>query len=306
MIINTKNINKSLNQFAKDNKLSDGVYEQIRGRRKTIERFLEEYINGNGNKVIEKFHLGSYQIRTGVMYHDNDFDIDYAFVLKDENGVRELRRKVEPWLRGRLKDHYKMPIRVENNKNALTVKFYRKENGVLKQIFHLDIPFYVKKNDKYFHLKRDDFDNYNLIETEPKKTFNRQKDALNEANGMNNKRNAIILLKYLRSRNHIKGITSIYITDRIIEQNEKEDTFLLMKNFFENPAIGNYNLKEKPQTNLIKDINEFNETRKELKKMFIGEDTIEVYNKLNSKFDNKLKALPIEEGEEKIENHFGG
>ena len=304
-------ISKSLDILARDKKINNPTYDNLKSKRKKIEKKIIEFSNMKNKTIVDKFNVGSYKTKTGVNNHDGTFDIDYAIVFEDSNfeNYGNFKENMTIWLRNQLKNDYKLGIRVASKKSVIAIRFYDKEfeNNDKKTIFHLDIAFYIKKDDDIYHLKRDDNKNYSLIKSEPKKTYTRQKDALNESEGKNSKRNAIILLKLLKSGDHLNGISSIYITDKICSYNISLDTFSLMKQFIVDAKVNSsFKLLEEPNSELIMDFNKLNLSAKKLLQSFEGNSTVEIYEKLNSKFNKELKALDKENLESETERHFGG
>ncbi|ALV23098.1 hypothetical protein ASO20_00180 [Mycoplasma sp. (ex Biomphalaria glabrata)] len=254
MNINEQKISDVLDKFASKLKISDDIYDEIRSRRDKIIEFVKEFSRQQNLKIVGEFNLGSYKIRTGVKYHDNDFDIDYGIVLEEGTELSDairFKEKLIPWIREKLNNYYKLNVTVKDKKPVVTIKFM---NNLNKPNFHIDFVIYVKpkinsisfyKNDELLHLRRtsDNNSSYELKISDPKATFNRQSKALDESNGKNSKRNAILILKHLFSRNHLRGITSIYITDLVISLRD-DDTFNLIKKFlYESSWRSSFNLK---------------------------------------------------------------
>lgn len=308
--LNTTVLSKALDGFAKEIKITDSVYEQIRGRRETVVKYIETYLNSKGIKITEQFNIGSYITKTGVSYHDNDFDIDYALVVDTEGFIKH-RENLIIWLRDVLKDKYKMPVRVEDSKNVIGIKFYNDNNAEneKKALFHLDIPFYIDKSGTYYHFKKQ-YKGGPIVQvaSEPKLTNDRQKSELDESKGQNSKRNAILILKYLMSRKHLSGISSIYITDRVISLSRALDTYSLIVEFLRQAEVDIvFLLEEMPKTNLIDAWPNLNSTAKTLKSNFIKETTYDTYTSINRKLNNKLPEISKEElADNSIERHFGG
>ena len=311
-MINPQTISKSLDKYALETlKIKDKIYDELRIRRNQVVELVESYVEAKENfHIKECFNLGSYKIRTGVMYYDNDYDIDYAIafdkfdLLNAENFKKNLRVFLSKNLKERWKK-YKNVI-VKNNKKVITIKFMNDHN---EQAFHLDLPFYFKEDDCYYLVFRDSLGKYYTKQSYPKEINKRQTEALNpEQNRFNSRRNAIILLKHLMSRNHIEGISSIYITDKIISFPIELDTFSLMKRFFESAKNEiSFTLKEEKDTNLILDSQKLNDSAHSFWIHCFNETTTkEAFMKLEQKFNNKLPPLELEKGSQNIDIYHGG
>lgn len=304
--MNTEVLSKSLNEFARKNKMSEDQYKQLKGRRNTILKLIKRYSEFKGLAVSQEFNVGSYKIRTGVQREAANgwaFDIDYVLVYNQEFDYETFKNNLTDWLRKEVKDKYKRIVIVSNKKKVVSVAFRNDENT--KTDFYLDIALYLNHQDNLFHIKRDDEGEYELKYGCPKDTYTRQKDALHENE---DKRNAIIILKYLKEKNRIKGTSSIFITDKIISYSDLLDTFSLIKKFIsENQIIQTFELKEAPFSNLIKDYKKLNESLKEMNKKFFTENsTLEIYKAMNSWLDYKLPDLDKEIMEERNERYSGG
>lgn len=305
-MINTEVLTESLNKFAKANKINEEQYKELKGRRNTILNLIKEYSKNRDLSISQEFNVGSYKIRTGVQRTDGTngwaFDIDYAIAYNDEFQFEKFKNDLTTWLRREVKNKYKKNVIVSNKKKVISIAFRDQRNE--KTEFYLDVAFYVKKNNYLYHIKRDDYGKYDLHKGDPKTTYTRQKEALSKNE---DKRNAIILLKYLKEKNRIKGASSIFITDKIISYTNL-DTFSLMKKFIEeNQNETTFTLKELPHSELINDFEKLNDSLKEMNdKFFCNNYTNDVYSAMNSWFDYKLPELDKEIMEERNERYSGG
>jgi len=168
---------------------------------------------------------------------------------------------------------------VSNKKKVVSVAFRNHYNT--KTEFYLDIAIYIEQDGYLYHIKRNDNGKYIGEYGTPRKTYERQKEALSY---MPNKRNAIIILKYLKEKNRIEGVSSIFITDMIISYSNNLDTFSLIKKFIEENIFTNtFKLVEAPKSELINDVHKFHQSLDAMSKKFFTEiSTNEVYNSMNS------------------------
>lgn len=306
-MINTEALSKSLNEFARKNKLNDNQYKNLKGRRNTIIDLIKEYsINNWDLKIFDQFNVGSYKIKTGVQRAGANgwaFDIDYVIAFDQEFDYESFKNNLTSWLRNTVKERYKHNVIVSNKKKVISVAFRDAEDD--KTLFYLDLALYKKDGNRLLHIKRTNNGFYDLEEGKPKVTHQRQKSILGENES---KRNAIILLKYLKEKNRIKGTSSIFITDSIIKLDSQLDTFSLMKKFIqENKNITTFSLEESPFSELIKDPQVLNLSLQEMNEKFFSFDTTnQVYSAMNSWFDYKLPDLDKEILEERNERYSGG
>lgn len=306
-MINTEALSKSLNEFAKKTKINDNQYEQLRGRRNTIIDLIKDYSKIKNLTIVENFNVGSYKIKTGVKRNGKNgwaFDIDYVIAYNSKFDYETFKNNLTSWLRDKVKEKYKNNVIVSNKKKVISIAYRDNDND--KTLFYLDIAIYLKKNDDLYHVKRDDNGNYTSIKGEPKVTYERQRSGLLE---LESKRNAIIVLKYLKEKNRINGSSSIFITDSIIELNSDLDTFTLIKKFIQDNKIKtSFKLKELPNSELIKDEEELQTSLIEMdEKFFSSNTTNEVYKAMNSWLDNSLPDLDKDLlDEDRNERYSGG
>ena len=306
-MINTEALSKSLNEFAKKIKINDNQYEQLRGRRNTIIGLIKDYSKIQNLTIVEDFNVGSYKIKTGVKRNGKNgwaFDIDYVIAYNSKFDYETFKNNLTSWLRDKVKEKYKNNVIVSNKKKVISLAYRDDDND--KTLFYLDIAIYLKENDDFYHIKRDDNGNYTSIKGEPKVTYERQRLVLSE---LENKRNAIIILKYLKEKNRIKGSSSIFITDSIIELDSDLDTLTLIKKFIQdNKTTNSFKLEELPNSELIKDEEELQTSLIEMdKKFFFSNTTIEVHKAMNSWLDNSLPDLEKDLlDEDRNERYSGG
>lgn len=305
-MINTEVLSNSLNEFARENKLNENQYNQLKGRKNTIIGLIEEYSKFKDLSISRKFNVGSYKIRTGVQRTDGTngwaFDIDYVIAYNKEFDFESFKNNLTSWLRKEVKDRYSRNVVVSNKKKVISIAFRDQHDE--KTEFYLDIALYVDEWGELYHVKRDEYGNYKMQKGDPEATHTRQKDALSKNE---DKRNAIVLLKYLKEKGRIKGVSSIFITDEIISYGDL-DTFSLMKKFIEENEISkSFKLQELPNSELIKNSTKLNESLKEMNQKFFSNNTTnEIYMAMNSWFDYKLPALDKELMEERNERYSGG
>ena len=279
----------------------------MRTKRDQVVDLIKDYSVEKNISVVEQFNVGSYKIKTGVKRQGDNgwaFDIDYVLVFDNEFDYETYKNNLTNWLRNKVKEKYDNNVKVYNKKKVLSVAFRDNENN--KTEFYLDIAFYVRKeDDQISHIKRNDNGNYLLEEGKPKDTYKRQRQSLAEEH---NKRNRILLLKYLREKNRILGASSIFITDSVINCDDELDTYSLMKSFVENNInTDSFTLQEMPYSELINDSGALNDSLKEMNDKFYSKNTtVEVYNSMNQWFDNSLPDLEKEELEERRDRYSGG
>ena len=306
MAINNEALSKSLDEFARNNKLNDKQYKELRGRRNTITNLIKDYSEDKGLTIVEQFNVGSYKTKTGVKRDGKNgwaFDIDYVIAYNSEFDYETFKNNLTSWLRDKVKEKYKNNIIVSNKKKVISIA-YRDDNND-KTLFYLDIAIYLKENDHLYHIKRDESGNYTSVEGQPKITYERQRSALSD---LENKRNAIIVLKYLKEKKRIKGSSSIFITDSIIKMDSNLDTFTLIKKFIQdNETTTSFKLEEMPNSELIENQEELSISLKEMNQKFFSSNTTnEIYIAMNSWLDNSLPDLDKELLEERNERYSGG
>ena len=306
MAINNEALSKSLDEFARNNKLNDKQYKELRGRRNTIIDLIKDYSNDKGLTIVEKFDVGSYKIKTGVKRDGKNgwaFDIDFVLAFNSKFNYEKYKNNLTSWLRDKVKEKYKNNIIVSNKKKVISIA-YRDDNND-KTLFYLDIAIYLKENDHFYHIKRNENGNYTSVEGQPKITYERQRLALSD---LENKRNAIIVLKYLKEKKRIKGSSSIFITDSIIKMDSNLDTFTLIKKFIQdNETTTSFKLEEMPNSELIENQEELSISLKEMNQKFFSSNTTnEIYIAMNSWLDNSLPDLDKELLEERNERYSGG
>ena len=306
MAINNEALSKSLDEFARNNKLNDKQYKELRGRRNTIIDLIKDYSNDKGLTIVEKFDVGSYKIKTGVKRDGKNgwaFDIDFVLAFNSKFDYEKYKNNLISWLRDKVKEKYKNNIIVSNKKKVISIA-YRDDNND-KTIFYLDIAIYLKENGHFYHIKRNENGNYTSVEGQPKITYERQRLALSD---LENKRNAIIVLKYLKEKKRIKGSSSIFITDSIIKMDSNLDTFTLIKKFIQdNETTTSFKLEEMPNSELIENQEELSISLKEMNQKFFSSNTTnEIYIAMNSWLDSSLPDLDKELLEERNERYSGG
>lgn len=306
MPIITEAISKSLNKFAEGAKIKDKQYGVLRKRRDTIIDLIQEYSENQHLKISKQFNIGSYKIKTGVKRygkHGWAFDIDYVLVYEQEFEYENFKNNLTNWLRDKVKEKYKYNVIVRNKKKVVSIAFRDKDNE--KTIFYLDVALYLETYQGIKHIARDENGKYNLTLGNPKKTHERQRDALAQNS---DKRNSIILLKYLQEKGRILGASSIFITDFIIGMSNDLDTFSLTKKFIQyNMNATTFKLEELPNSELIEEYADLNKSLYDMNnKFFSCSTTIEVFQAMNSWFDNELEELDKEISEERNERYSGG
>lgn len=305
-MINTEVLTNSLNNFAKENKLNEEQYEQLKGRKNKILELIRKYSEYKGLSISQEFNVGSYKIRTGVQRTDGTngwaFDIDYVIAYNYEFNFKNFKDNLTSWLRKEVKAKYNRNVIVSNKKKVVSIAFRDKKDE--KTEFFLDVALYVEKSDGLYHVKRNDYGIYEMQKGNPKATYTRQKNAL--ANN-EDKRNAIIILKYLKEKRRIEGVSSIFITDNIISYSNLDTLSLIKKFIQENKNKISFPLQELPNSNLIKDFKKLNFSLNEMNKKFFSNNTTnEVYIAMNSWLDNALPELDKELMEERNERYSGG
>ena len=307
-MVDNKVISNSLDEFARKNKIDESQYRELKGRKNTIIDFIERYSNEvHDLKISNRFNVGSYKIRTGVQRDGENgwaFDIDYVMVYSREFDYESFKGNLTNWLRTKVKEHYKRNVIVSNKKKVVSIAFRNHDNT--KTEFYLDVALYIKDdNGDIHHVKRDESGEYSTEMGKPRDTYERQKKAL--ANNPS-KRNAIVLLKYLKEKNRIKGASSISITDKIILFGDDLDSFSLIRKFVkDNLNTFSFKLEEEPKSELIENSSDFRESLKEMDKKFYSSDsTIEVFAAMNSWFDYKFPELDKELMKDRNERYSGG
>ena len=127
-------LNELFIEYDNNIKLNESDYDKMRKKRNLV---LEEIRKDDNVMTFTPINLGSYKLKTGVKYKDNDYDIDCGIRLNincdelDQYDAEDCKNKIYEAIKEYREKKYK-------NK-CITVKYY--EQG--KPSYHIDFPVFA-------------------------------------------------------------------------------------------------------------------------------------------------------------------
>ncbi len=149
------NLQDMFNKYDDQKKLVKSDYDKMTEKRDIIINEIREDENVQSFDIL---NLGSYKLKTGVKYKDNDYDIDCGLFFANKNNLsaNDLKNDVYEAIHNNRTKKF--------NTKCLSAKY--QENG--KGSFHLDFPIYFKDGDN-FKLCDGKKDNVEFVNSEPRK-----------------------------------------------------------------------------------------------------------------------------------------